>query len=248
MNREMWKETAASFNVFFIRKLNAGSAEPQAALFPLVGAFAGLACSLAAGFAGLFFGRIAAAILAAIALTLVFELMTDWRGLKSLSAYLTLRFRNTRIAEAFSRKPEFRKEMTPIFLFVSLYLLRALAFGFITYRSPSVFLLVFTGAYLVRTGLATCSADGVEPLLDLPEEKQNIPNLIAAVVFMAVGVFSLHLHLLAAAVVLILLALLIRRIQENTILRYAGRTSLRLFDIYGYSAETLLLLAGIIVA
>ena len=43
-------------------------------------------------------------------------------------------------------------------------------------------------------------------------------------------------------------SLLIRRIQTNTILRHAGRTSLRMFEIYGYAAETLLLLAGIAVA
>ncbi len=248
MNREIWQETAATFNVFFTRKLDAGEAEPQAALFPLVGALTGLAASLTAGFAGLFFGRLAAAILAAIALTLIFELMTDWQGLKNLSAYLTLRFRNTSIAEAFFKKTEFQKEMTPIFIFISIYLLRALAFGFITYRSPSVFLLVFTGAYLVRTALVSCAEEDAEPLLELPEEKKNTAYLITIAVFILIGVFSFHAKLLAAAVVLIIFALFIRRIQVNTILRYAERSTLRIFEVYGYSAETLLLLAGIIVS
>lgn len=248
MTRELWNEFAATLNVFLVRKLDADNAEPQAVLFPPAGAFIGLLCTLAAAFAILFFGRLAAAILAAIVLPLLLELLTDWHGLKNLSSYLTLRFRSTRIADAFSRKPEFRNEMTPVFLFVSLYLLRALSFGFITCRSPLVFLFVFTGAYLVRTGLAVCADSNSYPLLELPAEKQKVPDLTALAVFALAGIFSFHLRLLAAATVLFLLSLLIRRIQTNTILRHAGRTSLRMFEIYGYAAETLLLLAGIAVA
>ena len=244
MNRELWNEFAATLNVFLVRKLNAGNAEPQAVLFPLAGALTGFLCTLAAAVAVLFFGRLAAAILAAIVLPLLLELLTDWHGLKNLSSYLTLRFRNTQIADAFSRKPEFRKEMTPVFLFVSLYLLRALSFGFITFRSPLIFVFVFTGAYLVRTGLAVCADSASYPLLELPEEKRKVPDLV----FALAGIFSFHLRLLAAAAVLFLLSLLIRRIQTDTILRHAGRTPLRLFEIYGCAAETLLLLAGIIVA
>ncbi len=243
MNRELWNEFAATLNVFLVRKLNAGNAEPQAVLFPLAGALTGFLCTLAAAVAVLFFGR-----LAAIVLPLLLELLTDWHGLKNLSSYLTLRFRNTQIADAFSRKPEFRKEMTPVFLFVSLYLLRALSFGFITFRSPLVFVFVFTGAYLVRTGLAVCADSASYPLLELPEEKRRVPDLTALTVFALAGIFSFHLRLLAAAAVLFLLSLLIRRIQTDTILRHAGRTPLRLFEIYGCAAETLLLLAGIIVA
>ena len=245
MNRELWNEFAATLNVFLVRKLNAGNAEPQAVLFPLAGALTGFLCTLAAAVAVLFFGRLAAAILAAIVLPLLLELLTDWHGLKNLSSYLTLRFRNTQIADAFSRKPEFRKEMTPV---VSLYLLRALSFGFITFRSPLVFVFVFTGAYLVRTGLAVCADSASYPLLELPEEKRRVPDLTALTVFALAGIFSFHLRLLAAAAVLFLLSLLIRRIQTDTILRHAGRTPLRLFEIYGCAAETLLLLAGIIVA
>ena len=248
MNRELWNEFAATLNVFLVRKLNAGNAEPQAVLVPLAGALTGFLCTLAAAVAVLFFGRLAAAILAAIVLPLLLELLTDWHGLKNLSSYLTLRFRNTQIADAFSRKPEFRKEMTPVFLFVSLYLLRALSFGFITFRSPLVFVFVFTGAYLVRTGLAVCADSASYPLLELPEEKRRVPDLTALTVFALAGIFSFHLRLLAAAAVLFLLSLLIRRIQTDTILRHAGRTPLRLFEIYGCAAETLLLLVGIIVA
>ena len=82
MNRELWNEFAATLNVFLVRKLNAGNAEPQAVLFPLAGALTGFLCTLAAAVAVLFFGRLAAAILAAIVLPLLLELLTDWHGLK----------------------------------------------------------------------------------------------------------------------------------------------------------------------
>ncbi len=100
----------------------------------------------------------------------------------------------------------------------------------------------------MRTGLAVCADSGSYPLLELPAEKQKVPDLTALAVFALAGIFSFHLRLLAAATVLFLLSLLTRRIQTNTILRHAGRTSLRMFEIYGYAAETLLLLAGIAVA
>lgn len=248
MTRDFWNDAAATFNIFFNRKQNSGSAEPQAALFPLVGAAAGGICTLTGLVAGILFGREAAGLFAAIVLPLGCELMTEWRGLRSLSVYLTLRFRRGEMAEAVSRDLEFRREMTPIFLFVSLYLLRALAFGMISFRSPSIFLPVFTGAYLVRSGLADCAAEDFEPLLGIPEEKKRIPYGIAGAVVLLTGILSLHLQVLAGGFVLLLAAELILRIQRHAVIRHAGRPSPRLFEIDGYLAETLLLLAGIAVA
>ena len=132
LNGELRDRFAAVWNVFFSLKLQSEDAEPQAELFPLVGAAVGLISALAAGFARLFFGWPAAALLMALALTLALELATGWRGLKTLSAYLTLRVQNIGIAEAFTRKLEWKKEMTPFFILATLYLIRALAIGFIT--------------------------------------------------------------------------------------------------------------------
>lgn len=247
MNRELWNEMAASVNVFFLRKLPCGEAEPQAALFPLVGTGVGLICTLGALVGGILFGREAAA-LAAIVFPLGLELMTDWHGLKSLTMDLALRFRKDGVEERLAEKLDCRKEITPFFLFVSVYLLRALAFGLIALRSPSVFVLVFTGAYLIRSGVAACAAEELEPLLEIPEEKRRFPLIVTGGVFLLTGILSLHLRILAGGVVLYLLALLIGRIQRNAIVRRTGRASLRIFETDGYAAETILLLAGMAVA
>lgn len=174
--------------------------------------------------------------------------MTDWHGLKNLTMDLALRFRKEGLEERFSEKLDFRKEMTPFFLFVSVYLLRALAFGLIALRSPSVFILVFTGAYLIRSGVAACAAEELEPLLEIPEEKRRFPLIVTGGVCLLTGILSLHLRILAGGIVLYLLALLIGRIQRNAIVRRTGRASLRIFETDGYAAETILLLAGMAVA
>lgn len=248
LNGELRDRFAAVWNVFFSLKLQSEDAEPQAELFPLVGAAVGLISALAAGFARLFFGWPAAALLMALAQTLALELATGWRGLKTLSAYLTLRVQNIGIAEAFTRKLEWKKEMTPFFILATLYLIRALAIGFITAGSPLILLFVFTCAYLVRMELVTCAADGLDPLLSAPGENPNQPFILTAAALLLAGLLSFHLACFAAAVILLLLAKGIARLQKNSILRFTGRPTVRMFDLYGYSAETLLLLAGMIMA
>ena len=66
------------------------------------------------------------------------------------------------MAEAFAQKLEWKREITPFFILASLYLIRALAIGFITAGSPLILLFVFTCAYLVRMELFTCAADGIQ--------------------------------------------------------------------------------------
>ena len=244
LNGELRDRFAAVWNVFFSLKLQSEDAEPQAELFPLIGAAVGLISALAAGFAQLFFGWLAAALLMSLVLTLALELATNWRGLKTLSAYLTLRVQNTGMAEAFAQK----REITPFFILASLYLIRALAIGFITAGSPLILLFVFTCAYLVRMELVTCAADGFDPLLPAPEENPNQPFILTAATLLLIGLLSFHLKCFAAAVILLLLAKGIARLQKNSILRFTGRPTVRMFDLYGYSAETLLLLAGMIMA
>ena len=246
LNRELRDQFAATWNVFFSLKLQSEDAEPRAELFPLAGAAVGLISALAAGFARLFFGELAAALLMALALTLALELATNWRGLKTLSAYLTLRVQNTGMAEAFTQKLEWKKEMTPFFILASLYLIRATAIGFITAHSPLTLLFIFTCAYLVRMELVTCAADDFDPLLPAPEENPNQPFILTAATLLLIGLLSFHLKCFAAAVVLLLLAKGIAHLQKNSILHSTGRPTIRMFDLYGYSAETLLLLAGMI--
>lgn len=248
LNRELRDQFAATWNVFFSLKLQSEDAEPRVELFPLAGAAVGLISALAAGFARLFFGELAAALLMALALTLALELATNWRGLKTLSAYLTLRVQNTGMAEAFTQKLEWKKEMTPFFILASLYLIRATAIGFITAHSPLILLFVFTSAYLVRMELVTCAADDFDPLLPAPEENPNQPFILTAATLLLIGLLSFHLKCFAAAVVLLLLAKGIAHLQKNSILHSTGRPTIRMFDLYGYSAETLLLLAGMIMA
>ena len=248
LNRELRDQFAATWNVFFSLKLQSEDAEPRAELFPLAGAAVGLISALAAGFARLFFGELAAALLMALALTLALELATNWRGLKTLSAYLTLRVQNTGMAEAFTQKLEWKKEMTPFFILASLYLIRATAIGFITAHSPLTLLFIFTCAYLVRMELVSCAADDFDPLLPAPEENPNQPFILTAATLLLIGLLSFHLKCFAAAVVLLLLAKGIAHLQKNSILHSTGRPTIRMFDLYGYSAETLLLLAGMIMA
>ncbi len=248
LNGELRDRFAAVWNVFFSLKLQSEDTEPQAELFPLIGAAVGLISAFAAGFARLFFGWLAAALLLSLVLTLALELATNWRGLKTLSAYLTLRVQNTGMAEAFAQKLEWKREITPFFILASLYLIRALAIGFITAGSPLILLFVFTCAYLVRMELVTCAADGFDPLLPAQEENPNQPFILTAATLLLIGLLSFHLKCFAAAVVLLLLAKGIAHLQKNNILRCTGRPTVRMFDLYGYSAETLLLLAGMIMA
>ena len=96
--------------------------------------------------------------------------------------------------------------------------------------------------------LVTCAADGLDPLLSAPGENPNQPFILTAAALLLTGLLSFHLACFAAAVILLLLAKGIARLQKNSILRFTGRPTVRMFDLYGYSAETLLLLAGMIMA
>ena len=66
------------------------------------------------------FGHLTAALLAAILFPLLYELATNWSGLKNLTSYLAMRADNIPAFPALTKKLEPEKKLTPIFLFVSL--------------------------------------------------------------------------------------------------------------------------------
>lgn len=248
MNRDFLSELAATANLFFFRKVHAEDAEPAAELFPVIGIIIGFLFALAAWTAAILFGTLTAALFAAILFPLLYELATEWSGLKNLTSYLAMRIGNIPSFPALTKKQEPEKKLTPIFLFVSLYLLRMLAFGTIACYRPAAFLFTFAGAYLIRGELAAYAADGEEPLLEIPEEKRFLPYIITAAAFLLTACLSFSLKAIAAGILSAFAVLLILRAQERSIQTHTGRAGLRQIHIYGYSAELILLFTGIIVS
>lgn len=248
MNRELLCELAATANIFFFRKFDAEEAEPTAVLFPVIGIITGFFFTLTAWTFTVLFGHLTAALLAAILFPLLYELATDWNGLKNLTSYLAMRADNLPAAHALTKKLEPEKKLTPIFLLVSLYLLRMLAFGMIASHAPAVFLFVFTGAYQIRSELAAYASEEEEPLLEIPEEKRFLPRIITAAAFLLTAFLSFSLKAIAAGILSAVVLLLILRLQERSIQTHTGRIGLRQLHIYGSSAELILLFTGIIVS
>lgn len=248
MTRDFFAELAATANVFFHRKFNGEDAEPSAVLFPVIGILIGFLYALAAWTATVLFGALTAALLTAILFPLLYELATNWSGLKNLTSYLAMRADNIPAFPALTKKLEPEKKLTPIFLFVSLYLLRMLAFGMIAGHRPGVFLFVFTGAYLIRAELAAYAVEGEEPLLEIPDDKRFQPRIITAAVFLLTALLSFSLRTIAAGILSLLVLLLVLWIQERSIQTHTGRAGVRQLHIYGYSAELFLLFTGIIVS
>ena len=248
MNRDFLCELAATANIFFSRKFQAEEAEPAAELFPVIGILTAFLFALAAWTFVILFGPLTASLLAAILFPLLYELATNWSGLKNLTSCLAMRIDRIPAYPALTKKLEPEKKLTPVFLFVSLYLLRMLAFGTIVWREPFVFLFVFPGAYLIRAELAAYAVEGEEPLLEIPEEKRLLPYVITFAAFLAAAVLSFRLKVIAGGILSALAVLLILRVQERSIRNHTGRAGLRQIHIYGCTAELLLLFTGIIVS
>lgn len=248
MNQDFRYELAATANLFFTKKFNAEDAMPSAALFPAVGIITGFLFALAAWTASILFGHLTAALLSAILFPLLYELATDWRGLKNLTSYLAMRAAGIPAAAALAKKLEPEKKITPVFLFISLYLLRMLAFGAIAYHGSAAFLFAFTGAYFIRAELAAYSDDGEEPLLEIPDDRRFLPRLIAGAAFLLTALLSFSLKNIAAGILTALVTLLILYVQQRRIQFHTGRAGLRQLHIYGYTAEIILLFTGIIVS
>ncbi len=247
MNRDFLCELAATANVFLFRKFDAEEAEPAAALFPLLGIIAGFLFTLAAWTATVLFGHLTAALLAAILFPLLYEIATNWSGLRNLTSFLAMRAGNLPIALALTKQAEPERKLTPVFVFVSLYLLRMTAFGMIAFHRPAVFLYVFPGAYFIRAELTGYGADGEIPLLEIPEEKRLLPAALTGAAFAVTALLSFHLATIAAGILTAFAAFLILRVQQRSIRLHTGRATLRQIHIYGAAAELLLLYTGTIV-
>jgi len=243
---EFLQNLAATWNLFFVRKFPAEDAVPSAALFVLPGLIVGFFFALCAWTACILFGALAAGIAAAILYPLLYELLTNWTGLKNLTSFLELRLGNCSPLEALTAKAEPGHRITPVFVMGSLYLLRALAFGMIASHAPLLFLLIFTGAYLIRGELVSCSDGETEPLLELSGKEKFFPYLLTGAVFVVLPVLSFHLRNIAGAILIAAAVLAVRFYQVREIRRHTGRAVLRQIHIYGYGAELILLYTGMI--
>ena len=247
VSRETLHEIAATWNLFSGRKLPAGNADAVAGYMILPGILIGIPAAFAAWCGTILFGKTAAGIAAAILFTLIYELLSGWNGLRNTTAFHS--FQLDGIGNPFgaeSQRIEI-KGITPLFILLSLYLLRALAIGATAASAPGLFILVFTASFLIRFELTTLSNEMHEPLLEATSSERMFTYRLAVLVFILEPILSFHLVNFARSFLIALAMLLICILQKRKIGRGSDKISYRRLSVYSYTAELLLLYTALAV-
>ena len=247
VSRETLHEIAASWNLFSGRKLPSGNADAAAGYLIIPGILLGIPAAFAAWSGSILFGKTAAGITAAILFTLIYELLSGWNGLRNTTAFLSLRLKgSSNLSQSETQLIEI-KGITPFFILVSLYLLRALAIGLTAASAPGLFILVFTASFLIRFELTTFSNEMHEPLLEAAPSERMFTYRLAALVFILEPILSFHLINFARSFLIALAMFLICTIQKRKIGKNAERISFRRLSVYSFTAELLLLYTALAV-
>jgi hypothetical protein len=241
MNQNNWLNSLGIlFNFFYGKRFKTTEETPKVWLTPLVGMIPGLICSVFAGGCIFLMGTTAGGILTAIFVTLFLEIISGWRGLSCTAAWLDQILSKGNFSVSLSAKGA--GGMQSQILFISLYLFRMALFGLIAAKGNAVwFCFALGGAYLIRGAILFESSD--DP--DVPKYADWILYIAGSLI---AALFSFHMKAVASfPLALIGTALILigyRRYFWNNI----RKADLALTDLYGYLAENILLILGLIVS
>lgn len=240
MNNNILNSIALICNVFYRKSFHAEQGEPQYWLATVAGLLPGLLAAILCGAFVFCMGSVGGGILSAIFIPLFLELLTGWRGLE-----VTVRTVDRLIAgESFTQVLDAGKNpsagMQLQILFASLYLLRMAIFGLIAASGNAVwFLYALGGAYLIRGEILT--GDDVDP--DAPQYGNWLVYIISCVI---AGALSFHFSALASLPVAIILTILLLMGIRRILNAFSREVEFWQMELFGYLAENLLLLAGLI--
>ena len=218
-------------------------------MMPLVGACMGICLYLPLWGITAVFGHIVGGIAAALLAPAAIELATSWRGLSALATYIQLRRAGVDHDEAFLAKPLSMTDPRPPVAMIGMliiYALRMLMFGVLGSVSCSFwFIIVLTGGFLVRMHLCGMNRPG-ESMDDhwyaLPDEKmQKYGWWIGLGAMVIAGIFHIPAALLG-----FLIAGGIAWLAKQLCLETISGINRQAMDVFGYTAEIILLFAGVL--
>ncbi len=246
MRHPMFEDFLSVVNLFSAKKFETDGS-PRLLCFPLAGFAVGCTVMIGAWTVRTLTGSLPGSLLAALVLPLLLEMAADWRGLRALTSFLVMRSSGVAPSIALLTERKTAKRLTPVFLLVSLYLFRVLAFAVVTWREQTFrFVFVFTGAYLIRGLLLTSPGEESEAVLETSPQTVRQAVLLSGILCGGIALLSLTVSALASLLLTGLgtwiFFVLFRRGMSHRI----DRPNLRVLDIYGYSAETLLLALSLI--
>ena len=242
MNHNLNLNTIALIcNVYYRNKVRTDAEGPQYWLSPFAGFLPGVIIAVLCGTFVFTMGSVGGGILTAILAPLFLEILTGWRGLEVTVAVCDRLIGGETFSEILN--PADRKlsdGMQPKILFASIYLLRMAAFGLIASSGNAVwFLFVLGGAYLIRGEILA------EEEFD-PEAPQYGNWIIYVVGCLLAGMLTFHWMALAALPAAILLTILLLWGIRRILNAFSAKTEFWQMELFGYFAENLLLLAGLI--
>ncbi len=218
-------------------------------MMPLVGACMGICLYLPLWGVTAVFGHVVGGIAAALLVPAAVELATGWTGLSALSAYIQLRRGGASHEEAFLAKPFSMTEPRPPVAMIGMliiYALRMLMFGVLASVHCSFwFIIVLTGGFLVRMHLCGMNRPG-ESVEDhyyaLPDEKmQKYGWWIGFLVMLIAGIFHIPATLLG-----FLIAGGVAWLAKQLCLDSISGINRQAVNVFGYTAEIVLLFAGVL--
>ena len=191
-------------------------------------------------------GRLAAGIAGLTILPLMLEVMTSWSGLTALSGFFDLRRQGASLEEALSSKPGSINESRSggsMILMLTVYLVRMIFCGVLGVFAPFWFMTFLIGGWLVRAELTTLNPPGAmgRSWLAVPRGLGKHHWYVAAGAMLASG-FLYPLGCILAY----LIAWAFVWLAKNLCLDSISGINRQAMDVFGYSAELILMFLGVL--
>ncbi len=177
---------------------------------------------------------------------LVLEIANSWQGLTVLSNFLDLRRQGRPMDEALTVPPgsiNDPRSGVSMILMMTLYLVRMVFCGVLAVFAPFWFMVSLTGAWLVRAELTTLNQPGKfgRPWLAVPRGLGKHHWYVAAGAMLVCG-FLYPFGILSA----FLVSWAFSWLAKNLCLDTVSGIDRQLMDLFGYSAELVLMFLGIL--
>ena len=216
-------------------------------MMPLLGFVLGLFIALPLWAIDLFSpGRLTVGVVGMTLAPLALELAMSWEGLTALANFFDLRRQGVGLDDALAAAPAGIGEPrsgSSMILMMTLYLVRMIFCGVLAIFAPFWFMMTLCGAWLVRAELTAVSPDGGMDGLRLAVPRGlGKHHWYAAAGAMLAGGFLHPVGLLLAFAVSWAFAALAKNLCRETVSGVSRQT----LNIFGYSAEFVLMFLGIL--
>jgi|GEM_PF-2419738 len=177
---------------------------------------------------------------------LMLEIANSWQGLTALANFIDLRRQGSSVDDALSAAPVSINDSRSggsMILLMTLYLIRMIFCGILAVFVPFWFMVALTGAWLVRSELTTLNRPGDpgHPWLKVPRGLGKHHWYVAAVAMLVCG-FLYPFGILSA----FLVSWAFSWLAKNLCLETVSGINRQLLDLFGYSAELVLMFLGIL--